>query len=396
VTLLSSVSVALILPDQGTIMANTLLYLLLDDDTILTQAGTIMTGRAAIENDLRDRRNRLGWSQQDLALRSGLSRTGIGAIESGRLVPSTAAALSLASALGCRVEDLFRLPRAEVADSGWAWPPRGDSGRFWQAEVDGQTRLYPVEASPLGVIPHDGTFRGGDPLEGRRSADPSKTLVLASCDPAVGLLAAELARSSGVRLITFGRSSRAALKLLASGAVHAAGVHLSSDHDPDGNASAVRGSVGSGFTLLRVARWEEGIASSPARKLTSSRDALKSKFRWVGRESGSGARQCQDELLDGQRPPRQSASDHRGVAEAIRSGWAEVGVCLRLAAEEAGLDFLGVREEAYDIGFPKPWEADPRIRALVAAVQSPGYRRSLRELPGYTDSDTGELRQVIS
>jgi molybdate-binding protein/DNA-binding XRE family transcriptional regulator len=355
-----------------------------------------MTKLAAIENDLRDRRIRLGWSQHDLALRSGLSRTGIGAIEAGRLVPSTAAALALASALGCRVEDLFRLPRAEVVGNGWAWPPppRGDSGRFWQAEVNGRTRLYPVEPTALGMIPHDGTFQGINVLEGRRLSDPSKTLVLASCDPAAGLLAAELARASGVRLIAFGRSSRSSLGLLASETVHAAGVHLSSDHEPDGNAASVRETLGAGFTLLRVACWEEGIASASSRKLTSASDAIRSKLSWIGREAGSGARQCLDELRPGQPPPRRSASDHRGVAEAIRVGWAEVGVCLRLVAEEAGLNFLGVREEAYDVAFPTASEGDPRIRALIAVAQSPGFRRSLRELPGYTDSETGELRRL--
>ena len=50
-----------------------------------------------------------GWSQEQLARRSGLSRAGISAIETDRLIPSAAAALALAAALDCRVEDLFRL-----------------------------------------------------------------------------------------------------------------------------------------------------------------------------------------------------------------------------------------------------------------------------------------------
>ena len=107
----------------------------------------------AIENDVRKHRVALGWSQDDLAVRSGLSRTGIGAIEAGRLVPSTAAALALAAVLGCRVEALFRLQGAVGQASAWAWEPRTQSGRFWHAEVGGRTLLYPVEASPLGVIP---------------------------------------------------------------------------------------------------------------------------------------------------------------------------------------------------------------------------------------------------
>jgi molybdate-binding protein len=99
-------------------------------------------------------------------------------------------------------------------------------------------------------------------------------------------------------------------------------------------------------------------------------------------------------LIGPRRAPQRLATDHRGVAEAVRSGWADAGVCLRLVSEEAGLDFLGVRFESYDLCFPVRWEDDPRIRALVAAVRSGGYRRALGELPGYDNAATGELCPV--
>ena len=122
---------------------------------------------------------------------------------------------------------------------------------------------------------------------------------------------------------------------------------------------------------------------------------MRADLRWVGREVGSGARQCLDEILDGRRPPRRQAHDHRGVAEAVRSGWADAGVCLRLAGEEAGLGFLGVRHEAYDLCFPESLRDDPRIQALVNAVRSTSYRRLLGELPGYDSAGTGETRRVV-
>ena len=354
-----------------------------------------MASRPTLENTIRDHRVRLGWTQGELARRSGLSRTGVGAIESGRLVPSAAAALGLAAAFGCRVEDLFRLPRPGPAGAAWAWPPRREPCRFWRADVGDRTLLYPVEATPLGVIPHDGVHRDQSPPDVSRS-DARDTLVIACCDPAVGLLADELARSAGIRLIALPRSSRAALDLLGKSLVHAAGVHLGRSEEPGANAAAVRGAIGSGFTLLRVARWEEGVASSPGLGLGSVAQAIGSGLRWIGREPGSGARQCLDELLAGRPTPRRCASDHRGVAEAIRSGWAEVGVCLRLAGEEAGLDFFGVREEAYDLCFPEASRDDRRIRALIEVARSRSYRRQLGELPGYDSSEAGELRPAIS
>ncbi|MGC8642161.1 MAG: substrate-binding domain-containing protein [Isosphaeraceae bacterium] len=345
------------------------------------------------ENHLRDRRTERGWSQEKLARRAGLSRAGVSAIETDRLVPSTAAALALAAALGCRVEDLFRLHGEPVAPS-WAWAPRREHSRYWAAEVAGAVRLYPVEPTALGMIDHDGVLRPGAVLEHDREQS-RRTLVLACCDPAVGLLAARLARLAGVRLLALPRPSRQALELLGQQLVHVAGVHLSSASEPEGNGRVVLGALGSGFSLLRAATWEEGIACAAGHGFKSLRAAVRSDVRWIGREPGSGARQCLDELLGGRKCAVPcTATDHRGVAEAVKSGWADAGVCLRLVTEEAGLDFLGIREEAYDLCFPAGLAEDPRIRALLEVVRSPDYRKTLAELPGYDSKQTGEICQV--
>ncbi len=353
-----------------------------------------MARSSRLENDLRDRRARLGWTQHDLAVRSGLSRTGIGAIEACRLVPSTTAALALASALGCRVEDLFRVAtRSGPGGEEWAWPSPREAGRYWRAEVGGVVRRYPVEPSAIGMVPHDGAIEGGV-ARPRGQADPSRTLVIATCDPAIAILAGELERSSGVRLLALGRSSGSALQLLAAGLVHAAGLHLGLGDEAGGNPSATLEATGRGGTLLRMARWDEGICASPTLRLGSVRDALAGKRRWIGREPGSGARRCLDALLEGREPPRHNAPDHRGVAQAVRSGWAEVGVCHRLAAEEAGLDFLEVRQEDHDLCFAPGSEGDPRIRAVIEAVRAASYRQAIGDLPGFGTSETGSMRTI--
>jgi molybdate-binding protein/DNA-binding XRE family transcriptional regulator len=366
--------------------------------------GTIMAQGTMLENDVRAFRTRLGYSQEELARRSGVSRAGISAIETGRLVPSTAAALALAAALGCTVETLFRLPRAQPAEGseGWAWPVHSASCRYWCALVAGRRRFYPVEVSPLGLLPHDGTFRDGARHD-HPGIDPARTLVLACCDPAAGLLAAELARVAELRLIVLPRSSRKALELMAQGLIHAAGVHLARAEDAEGNSAAVLPYLGTGvereYRLLRVADWDEGIALAPEFHLGTIRAAVGAKLRWVGREPGSGARQCLDEVLGRSANARTSrplheALDHRSVASAIRARWADAGICLRLASEEADLGFLSVREEAYEICFPDFLAQDPRIRALLQVVRSVAYRRLLDELPGYGTTRTGELHRT--
>jgi len=357
-----------------------------------------------LDNDVRAFRARLGWSQEELAQRTGLSRAGISAIEMGRLVPSTAAALALAAALECTVESLFRLPRVDPAESAasWAWGVPAGSCRYWRAEIAGRRRLYPVEVSPLGLLPHDGAFQNGA-LHDHPQIDPVRTLVLASCDPAVGLLAPLLARSAEFRLIVLPRSSRRALELLTQGLVHAAGVHLARSDLAEGNAVAVRPHLtpgpDEGYQLLRVADWDEGIALAPGLRLGTIRAVLGARLRWVDREPGSGARECLDEVL-GRRAERDPtapwprAHDHRGVADAIRGRWADAGICLRLTSEEADLSFLSVREEAYEICFPDSLAGDPRMQALCQVVRSAEYRRTLGELPGYDTSRTGELRRI--
>lgn len=357
-----------------------------------------MANRNPFRSTLRDHRLLKGWSQDELARFAGLSRAGVGAIETGRLVPSVAAALALAAALECTVEDLFQPPRNEDESPPWAWPPRREPCRYWRVEVGGKTRWYPVETTAAGLIAHDGVSApGAATREKERPPRPDgRTLLVAGCDPAAGLLAAALARDAGIRLIVLPRSSRAALALLARGVIHVAGVHLAGANagDGDGNARIVRETLGAGHGLIRLARWEEGIAVAPSARTSSIGAVVRSRLRWIGREPGSGARLCQDELLEGRRPPRRQASDHRGVAQAVRNGWADAGVCLQLVSEEAGLDFLPVRGEDYDLCYPSRLESDPRLQTLLRVLRSPSYRMALGELPGYDSRQTGELQHV--
>ncbi len=343
---------------------------------------------------VREMREARGWSQQDLADRSGLSRAGISAIETGRVAPSTAAALSLASALGRRVEDLFILTgRTESREAAWAWPPAAGAARFWEALVGGRLLRYPVEPNCGGALPHDGVWRGGR-VKAPDGGDPERTLVLAGCDPAAGLLVSEAARQENLRVIALTRSSTAALTILGSDLVHVAGVHLSSVDEDGGNATAVRACLGAGYRLLRVTRWEEGVALDHHRKLRSVGALAGARLRWIGRDVGSGASQCLETILGRRRAPLHVARDHRGVADAIRSGYADAGVCLRFVSEEAGLPFLTVRSEPYDLCFPEETRSDWRLEALVRVVRSPRYRSLLRDLPGYDPRGSGELRSV--
>jgi molybdate-binding protein len=133
--------------------------------------------------------------------------------------------------------------------------------------------------------------------------------------------------------------------------------------------------------------------------LNTIRAVVAAKLRWIGRESGSGAQQCLEEVWEQSgkaKPPRylRRATGHRGVADAIRASWADAGVCLRLVCEEADLPFLGVRREAYEICMGDSLWHDPRGRALLQVLQSAAFRSALGDLPGYDNSRTGELTRI--
>jgi molybdate-binding protein len=319
----------------------------------------------------------------------------VSAIEARRLVPSVAAALALARVLGCSVEELFATPAAAAASPPrFAWLPFAFPCRYWSAEMGGQTLLFPVENNLHGGLPHDGVAHGPD-VSSLAFPLAAKTLVVAGCDPAAGLLAGIFGQQGGLRMLALTRSSSESLALLEAGLVHVAGVHLAPGDDRGGNGAALsaRGPR-LDLQLLHVARWEEGLAYSPGVRLRSVAAAARSALRWVGRTPGAGARRCQD-LVRGRRPaPQYSARDHRAVVEAIKNGWADIGVCVRLASDDGQLAFLPVCEEPYDLCFRRPDSADPRIVALVRAVRSDEYRRLLGELPGYRPQQLGELEHV--
>lgn len=65
-----------------------------------------------------------------------------------------------------------------------------------------------------------------------------------------------------------------------------------------------------------------------------------------------------------------------------------------LTAEQAGLAFLQVSQETFDLCYPAYLEFDPRIAALRKVICSSGYRKSLASLRGIDTRTTGDEIQV--
>jgi molybdate-binding protein/DNA-binding XRE family transcriptional regulator len=333
-------------------------------------------------NRVKQHRLAKGMSQVELAQAAGISRAGLSAIEVQRLVPSVSTALSLAAALSTSVEALFD-DSPPATEPVWAAEPAEPPCRFWAADVAGRTVLFPVESASGLAQRQDGVWKL------RNAALPAadvmrRTLVVATCDPAAGHLALEYGRQTPFRIIVLRRSSRAALDLVQRGLVHVAGIHFAEADSRHTNQQVLEQEQSSlALQLLPVARWEEGVAHASGLKLRSARQAANPRLRWIGRHEGAGARRCQDEVLGNRRPPQHVAADHADVVASIRSGFADAGICVRLAAAESQLNFLSICEEDYDLCFPQSSADDPRVAALIEVVRSASFRETIAELPGY-------------
>jgi putative molybdopterin biosynthesis protein len=78
----------------------------------------------------------------------------------------------------------------------------------------------------------------------------------------------------------------------------------------------------------------------------------------------------------------------------VQNGWADAGICVQLTSMEAGLGFLPVQKEPYDVCIPRALLDDPRGQALLRVVRSKAYRALLAQLPPYSTAETGSVEVV--
>jgi molybdate-binding protein/DNA-binding XRE family transcriptional regulator len=338
-------------------------------------------------------RERRHWTQVELAQRAQIPRSSLSAIESGRLTPSVATALQLAQVLEVSVESLFgRSAEANGRSSAWSWQPDTVTCRYVGAEVNGRHLYYPLDDRSNAAQLHEGVWHAGEALPAEVPG-MEMTLVMASCDPAAALCEAAYAREGDYRMVSFGFNGADALDLLKRGLVHVAGLHRSNSEQPERNLETVRQVLGEGYCLLRATHWDQGLVFAAGRGLSSVSGVLDKAQTWAMRESGSVARDWLDVICAelGQAPQGCEVHSHRSVAESVRIGWADAGVCVKLSAKERDLPFLSLQREALDLVFHQSQLETPRIQTLIRLLQSKSYRRLLSELPGYESHETGEL-----
>ncbi len=127
-----------------------------------------------------------------------------------------------------------------------------------------------------------------------------RRLVLAGCDPAVGLLSRMVERASGVEIVAAAASSKLALTWLSEGKVHIAGTHLEDAKTGELNLPQIRKLFPDGdFRVVTFASWEEGLVVAPGnpKGIRGVEDLARKALRFVNREPGSGSRALLEERL---------------------------------------------------------------------------------------------------
>jgi len=369
-----------------------------------------------VENHLRDLRQACGLSQAELARKVGVTRQAIHAVETGQYLPATQISLRLAQSLGCRVEDLFSL-RGRVIEGQLVEPvPRADSSpRVKVAKIGSHIRVMSLAAlrsvfnftvSGDGVVV--GPTNAGGQVKVRLSRDwkaVEQQVFAAGCDPAI-LLAGEYLRrgSAQTSLVSCLIGSEAAIGALKRREVHMAGVHIRDSRSGEYNLPYIRSHLARHrFSVVRFASWEEGLivgAGNP-KNIRDIADLERADIQIVNREKGSGARQLLDQRLAAGGLAAscvtgydREVSSHLDVAWMIQKGLADTGIGLRPAAHLAGLQFIPLQEEHYDLVIDKDsLETHVGLRAVLDTIVSRAFRTEIENLGGYDTRETGKILQ---
>ena len=153
--------------------------------------------------------------------------------------------------------------------------------------------------------------------------------------------------------------------------------------------------------LVGFSRREQGLLLPPdnPKQLHSLSDVLASGARMAVRQPGAGAQMLLEVLLsragaghkDLRRldPPCLTGPD---LAAAIRSGKADCGIASRAAAKAAGLDFVPLLWENFDLLMRQRSYFRPSIQALVGFIGHKRLKQRAAELTGYDTTPAGQIR----
>lgn len=211
-------------------------------------------------------------------------------------------------------------------------------------------------------------------------------VVIGSHCVGLDLIASELSRE-GLRVKVLAVGSQGGLAAARRGECDAAPIHLLDPATDAYNEPFLDPSL----RLLPGYRRMQGVVtrSGDEREVAALLDDP--EVRMVNRNRGSGTRILIDQLLEGRRPPGYAYEprSHFAVAAAVAQGRADWGVTIETVARQAGLRFIPLRPEHYDLAVPADRWDRPAVQALRRVLDRPSLRARLEAI-GFASPDPPE------
>jgi len=235
---------------------------------------------------------------------------------------------------------------------------------------------------------------------------PDKLLrFVGSHDIAVELLAVHLSTfAPGVHLTTSFIGSLAGLIALERNEADIAGAHLFDEETGEYNIPHIKKLMpNETVVLINLVQRIQGLMVKPGnpKHILGIRDLIRSDITYVNRQRGSGTRILLDAQLRHQgivstkiKGYDREETTHSAVAGAIAQGDADVGLGAQSAASAAGLDFIPLIKERYDLIILKEKFSNPFAQRLVEVIRQDSFHEMLRSIPGYDLTDTGTITTV--
>jgi len=214
-------------------------------------------------------------------------------------------------------------------------------------------------------------------------------------------------RESGSGLATLAVGSEAGFNRFTAGETIAAAMHLHALEDPeaDANVAAVSGrSDLQNAVMVAFCRREQGLLLAPGNplKIRAIEDVIAKRARIAMRPKGAGAQLLLLSLLHRAKaaldalvsvsPVCPTGPD---IAQAIRAGRADTGIATRSVANSAGLDFMPLVWEPFDLLMRQRDYFHPPLQALIRFLQSDELATRAHEMGGFDLVAAGTVRFVV-
>jgi putative molybdopterin biosynthesis protein len=231
-------------------------------------------------------------------------------------------------------------------------------------------------------------------------------VALGSDDFALKLLAEEFNRQpGGYEIVASSVGSLDGLIALRQGLADVAGCHLFDAAAGEYNVPYLRHLFPDrSVDVVTLAHREQGFMSAHGvKRVRSVADLAEPGVRFVNRNPGSGTRTWLDGRLrdlgithDAVRGYGDEVRTHSDVAQAVASGAADVGLGVRTAAEQYGLEFTPLFTERYDLVFDAARADGEDVARLRDRLGSKTLRRDIDGLLGYDASHTGDATRLTA